>query len=101
MGEPGLLFVDYIPHLVPQSTRSSGNRVWVDDSSTSTSALKKSCPPSTQISGSMLLGERILILPFCFYSHFLSDSLVCSDGNVVELLEGEEENDSAALITRR
>jgi hypothetical protein len=58
-------------------------------------------PPSTQISGSMLLGERILILLFCFSSHFLSDSHVCSDGNVVELLKGEEEDDSEALITHR
>jgi hypothetical protein len=47
----------------------------------------------------MLLGEGILILLFCFSSHFSSDSLVCSDGNVVELLEGEEEDDSAALVT--
>jgi hypothetical protein len=66
------------------------------------SALEKSHLPSTQISGSMLLGERILILLFfCFSSYFLSDFLVYSDGNVVELLEGEEEDDSAALVTRR
>jgi hypothetical protein len=49
----------------------------------------------------MLLGERILILLFCLSSHFLSDSLVYLDGNVVELLEGEEEDDSAALVTRQ
>jgi hypothetical protein len=35
-----------------------------------------------------------------FFSLF-SDSLVYLDGNVVELLEGVEENDSAALATHR
>jgi hypothetical protein len=44
VGESGLLFADYVPHLVPQSTRSSGKRARVDDSSTRMFALKKSHP---------------------------------------------------------
>jgi hypothetical protein len=68
--EPRLQYAPYVPHLVPWGTRSSRKRARVDDSSTSTSALKKSHSPSTQIIGIMLLGERILILLFAFLLTF-------------------------------
>jgi hypothetical protein len=60
--EPGLQYMPYVPHFVPRGTASFGKPAWVDESSTSMSALKMSHPLSTQITGSMLLGELILIL---------------------------------------
>jgi hypothetical protein len=41
----------------------------------------------------------LLFSHLSFFS--LSDFLVCSDGTIMELLEGEEEDDSVALVTRR
>jgi hypothetical protein len=57
VGEPGLLFADYVPLPVAQGTRSARKRARVDSSSISTSASKKPCSLSTHIIGSMLLGE--------------------------------------------
>jgi hypothetical protein len=47
----------------------------------------------------MLLGEHIIVLHSAFLIWFLfsSELFVCLDGNVVELLEGEED-DSTALV---
>jgi hypothetical protein len=75
----------------------------VDGSSISTLALKKPCPLSTHITGSMLLGEQIIayVLPFLSGFFLYLGSLVCSDGTLVELHEDEEEDNSAALISRR
>jgi hypothetical protein len=50
----------------------------------------------------MLLGEHIIVLYSAFLLWFLfsPEFFVCSDGNVVELLE-DEEDDSVALVARR
>jgi hypothetical protein len=50
----------------------------------------------------MLLGEYIIVLHSVFFFWFLFSPkfFVCLDGNVVELLE-DEEDDSVALVTRR
>jgi hypothetical protein len=51
----------------------------------------------------MLLGEHIIVLhcAFLFWFLFSPEFFVCSDGNVVELLKDEEEDDSTALVTHR
>jgi hypothetical protein len=76
LGEPNLQYVDYVPRLIPRGTWSASKRARVDGSSTSTSVPKKPRCPSTwlntQNTGSMLLGERIIILScFSFYFFFL------------------------------
>jgi hypothetical protein len=75
----------------------------VDGSSISTLASKKPCPPSTHITGSMLLGEQIIasVLPFLPSFFLYLSSLICSDGTLVELHEDEEEDNRSALIIRR
>jgi hypothetical protein len=56
-------YVEYVSCPVPQAPRSTSKRAWVDDTSTSASVVKKphhpSTLPSTQVVGSMLLGEHI------------------------------------------
>jgi hypothetical protein len=51
----------------------------------------------------MLLGEHIIVLysVFLFWFLFSLEFFVCSDGNVVELLEDDEEDDSMALVVHR
>ena len=102
-GEPDLQYVEYVPRLVPRGARSTSKRTRADDSSTSASASKKPRPPGAQITGRMLLGEHIIVLHLPFFSGFFPhlSSFVCSYGNVVELFEDEEEDDSAALVTHR
>jgi hypothetical protein len=100
VGEPGLMHLEYVACIVPRGTRTSGNRARADDSSTSASDSKKSRSLSAQITGSMLLGEHIIVLLFAFLFS-LSNFLVCSDGTIVELLESEEEDDGVALVTHR
>jgi hypothetical protein len=79
----------------------------VDDPSTGSSSIKKSRQPSThpgtQVIGSMLLGEHFkifVVIVVCSCSQ--PSTFPFSDGSVVELLEGEEdEGEDAALNTRR
>jgi hypothetical protein len=101
-------YVEYVPHLVPRAPRSINKRTWADDASASVSATKKPRQPDTllgtQVIGSMLLGEHIslfypLLLFVCVHNRVLS---IFSDGIMVELLEGEEDEDEdAALVTRQ
>jgi hypothetical protein len=51
----------------------------------------------------MLLGERINILrlPWCLFASLIEYFFSFLDGSVIELLEGEDEEDSSALATRR
>ena len=101
-------YVEYVPCPVPRAPHSVGKRGRADCSSSGLSATKKprqsSTRPGTQVIGSMLLGEHInmfclFLLFVCAFNRVLSPF---SDGTVVDLLETEEdENDDAALITRR
>jgi hypothetical protein len=80
----------------------------VDDASTSASVTKKphqsGTLPGTQVVGSMLLDEHIslfypLLLFVCVHNQVLS---LFSDGTLVELLEGEaDEEEDPTLNTRR
>jgi hypothetical protein len=75
--------------------------VWADDTSTSVSATKKPCHPSThpgtQVTGSILLGEHINILRlhWCLFAFLTEYFFSFLDGSVVELLEGEDEEDGS------
>jgi hypothetical protein len=78
----------------------------VDDTFASASATKKPRPPSTrsdtQAIGSMLLDEHINVLyfPFIVYMFPYSSTFFSSDSSAVEILEDEDEDDSATLVTR-
>jgi hypothetical protein len=99
-------YVEYVPHLVPRAPRTTSKRVRVDNTSTNASATKKprhpSTHPGTQVTGSMLLGERIniLCLHWCLFASLTECFFSFLDGSVVELLEDEDEEDGSALATR-
>jgi hypothetical protein len=61
-------FVEYVPHPVPQASRTTNKRARVNDTSTNASATKKPLPlstrPGTQVIGIKLLGEHINVLYF-------------------------------------
>ena len=68
LAEPGSLYVDYVPRVVPRAARSTVKRVLVDSSSISASTPKRLHSSGAQITGSMLLGEHIIdfiLLLFC------------------------------------
>ena len=62
-------YVEYVPRPVPRAPRSVGKRGQADCSSSGLSATKKSrqssTRPSTQVVGSVLLGEHINM--FCLF----------------------------------
>jgi hypothetical protein len=68
------------------------------------SAIKKpyypSTYPGTQVTGSMLLGEgiNILCLSWCLFVSLTEYFFSFLDGSVVELLEGEDEEDGLPLL---
>jgi hypothetical protein len=64
-------YIEYVSCLVPQAPRSINKKAWVDDASAGASVTKKprqpSTLPSTQVVGSMFLGEHIgLFYPPCY-----------------------------------
>jgi hypothetical protein len=101
-------YVEYVSRLVTRAPRSINKRVRADDASASASITKKPHQPGTllctQVVGSMLLGEHIslflsLLLFVCVHNRVLS---LFSDGTMVELLQGEEdEEDDVTLNTHR
>jgi hypothetical protein len=101
-------YVEYVPRPVPRAPRSFSKRARADDASVGVSATKKpyqsSTHPSTQVVGSMLLGEHFnIFLSSLLFVLVLNRVLsLFSDGTMVELLEGvEDEDDDVALDTRR
>ena len=101
------VYEEYVPRPVPRGPRSVSKRGRADGSSSGLPVSKKSRQPSTHLGtlviGSVLLGEHINMLSFCclflplteYFSSFL-------DGVVVAMFESEEdEDDDAALVTRR
>jgi hypothetical protein len=80
------MHLEYVPRIIPRGTQTLENRVRADGSSTSASDSKKPCPPSAQITGSMLLGEHIIVLlsPFflCLISLFVQMVLLWSFSKV-------------------
>lgn len=99
----GSQYVDYVPRPVPRSAWSSLKRTQVDSSSTSTPVPKKPHQSSAPITGSMLVGEHIVVFLSSFVSGFLvTRALYASGGKLVGLVENEEdEEDDTPLITRR
>jgi hypothetical protein len=73
LAEPGSLYMDYVPQVVPRAARSTMKRVLVDSSSINASTPKRLRSLGAQITGSMLLGEHIIdfILLF-FYGPFFT-----------------------------
>jgi hypothetical protein len=100
-------YVEYVSRLVPRAPHTTFKRTRADDTSTSASATKKSHHPSThpgtQVTGSMLLGDRINIprLHWCLFVSLTEYFFFFSDGSMVELLEGEDKEDGSTLATRR
>jgi hypothetical protein len=100
-------YVEYVPRLVPRAPRSVSKRARADDASAGVSSTKtphqSSTRPGTQVVGSMLLGEHINMLSYLLLVYVLNRVLSpFSDGTVVELLEGEEDDDDdVALNTRQ
>jgi hypothetical protein len=70
-------YVEYVPHSVPRASRSTSKRAWADDASASVSSTKKprqsGTLPSTQVVGSMLLGEHIsMFCPiYCLFAYLI------------------------------
>jgi hypothetical protein len=96
-------YVEYVSRLVPRAPRSVSKRTQADDASAGVSVTKKphqsSTHPGTQVVGSMLLGEHFNILSSVLFVHVLSRVLfLFSDGTVVELLKGEEEEDDDVAL---
>jgi hypothetical protein len=100
-------YIEYVPRPIPRAPRTTSKRVRAEDTFASASATKKPCHPSThpstQVIGSFLLGERINIicLPWCLFASLTEYFCSFSDGSVVELLEGEDEEDGLTLATCR
>ena len=60
LAEPGSLYMDYVPWVVPRAARSAMKRGLAGSSSADTLALKRLHSLGIQITGSMLLGELII-----------------------------------------
>ena len=65
LAEPGSLYMDYVPWVVPRAARSAMKRGLAGSSSANAPVPKRLHSLGTQITGSMLLGELIIdfILP--------------------------------------
>jgi hypothetical protein len=100
-------YVEYVPRPVPRAPRTTSKRAQADDNSTSASTTKKPHHPSThlgtQVIGSLLLCERINILRlhWCLFASLTEYFFSFSDGSVVKILEGEDEEDGLTLATHR
>jgi hypothetical protein len=100
-------YVEYVSRPVPLAPRTTSKRAWADDTSTSAFTTKKPCLPSThpgiQVTGSMLLGERIniLCLPWCLFASLIEYFFSFFKWQLIEPLKGEDEEDGSALATHR
>lgn len=72
LNEHGLQYVPYVPIAIPRSTRSSTERSKVGDVAASSPAPKRARSASPIITGSMLVGERVIFFDFLLIPLFLT-----------------------------
>lgn len=96
IGDLDLQYVEYVPRPIPRGHRSMGKRG--ADAPAASEKTKKSRSSSPVITGSMLLGERVLSLMSSFLPEFFPNSSPCCSDQRVVILEPEEDMESSPFL---